>query len=152
MDKKIVIKPHHFLDIIKLYGSGIDFFVPDEKMGHDFFRIGNIILNNKNIMMKLTIDADDICTPCKYCKSSVCDDSLSGIGGYTKKDAYNKTLDKRIIEYFNLDLNKPYTPKELCEIYLSDLDFIYKVWQEEDDEKTTRRYELFSNGAKKYVI
>ncbi len=152
MEEKIVIKPHHFLDIIKLYGSGIDVFVPDEKMGHDFYRIGNIILNNKNIMMKLTIDADDICTPCKYCKDSLCMDSLDGIECYTKKDTYNKTLDKRIIEYFSLDLNKDYTPDELCEIYLSDLDFIYKVWQEEDDEKTARRYELFSNGAKKYIL
>lgn len=35
----ILIKPHHFIDIIKLYGSGIDRFVPDEKMGHDFYFI-----------------------------------------------------------------------------------------------------------------
>ena len=35
----ILIKPHHFIDIIKLYGSGIDRFVPDEKMGHDFIRL-----------------------------------------------------------------------------------------------------------------
>lgn len=27
----IIIKPHHFMDIIKLYGSGIEVFVPDEK-------------------------------------------------------------------------------------------------------------------------
>ena len=35
----ILIKPHHFIDIIKLYGSGIDRFVPDEKMGHDFYKV-----------------------------------------------------------------------------------------------------------------
>ena len=27
----VKIKPHHFMDIIKLYGSGITEFVPDEK-------------------------------------------------------------------------------------------------------------------------
>lgn len=31
----ILIKPHHFMDIIKLYGTGIHTFVPDEKMGHE---------------------------------------------------------------------------------------------------------------------
>lgn len=30
---KILIKPHHFIHIIKLYGSGIERFVPDEKNG-----------------------------------------------------------------------------------------------------------------------
>ena len=28
----MVIKPHHFMDIIKLYGGGIQVFVPDTAM------------------------------------------------------------------------------------------------------------------------
>lgn len=32
----MVIKPHHFMDIIKLYGGGIQVFVPDTDYGHDF--------------------------------------------------------------------------------------------------------------------
>lgn len=35
----ILIKPHHFIDIIKLYGSGIDRFVPDEKWDMIFIRL-----------------------------------------------------------------------------------------------------------------
>ncbi len=151
MEKKIVIKPHHFLDIIKLHGAGLDVFVPDEKMGHDFYRIGNIILKNKNVDIRLTIDADDICTPCRYCKNNLCIDKLENIEGYTKKDTYNKALDRRIIKYFSLDLDKDYKAEELCRIYLSDLNFIYAVWQEEKNEKTKERYRLFSIGAKKYL-
>ena len=151
MENKILIKPHHFLDIIKLYGAGLDVFVPDEKMGHDFYRIGNIILKNKDVGIRLTIDSDDICTPCKYCKNNLCVDKLDNIAGYTKKDTYNKTLDRRIVEYFSLDLDRDYIAYELCSIYLSDVDFIYQVWQEEDDEKTKERYRLFSIGAKKYI-
>lgn len=26
----IIIKPHHLIDIIKLYGAGVEYFVPDE--------------------------------------------------------------------------------------------------------------------------
>ena len=148
----ITIKPHHFLDIIKLHGAGLEQFIPDEKMGHDFYRIGNLILNNKEIHIKLTTEKDDICTPCKYCQKGKCIDKLTTIKGYTEKDTYNKTLDERMIKYFNLDLNKEYTAYELCSIYLSNNELIYKVWQEEDNEKTDKRFNLFTNGAKKYTL
>lgn len=35
----ILIKPHHFIDIIKLYGSGIDRFVPVKKWDMIFIRL-----------------------------------------------------------------------------------------------------------------
>ena len=98
----ILIKPHHFIDIIKLYGSGIDRFVPDEKMGHDFYKVANEIIDNPYIDLKLTIDGDDICKPCKKYHEQ-CIDPLTHIQGYTSKDVYNKTLDKRIIKLYNLN-------------------------------------------------
>lgn len=33
----LVIKPHHLLDIFKLYGRGVETFVPDDKYKHDFY-------------------------------------------------------------------------------------------------------------------
>ena len=84
----ILIKPHHFIDIIKLYGSGIDRFVPDEKMGHDFYKVANEIIENPSIDLKLTIDGDDICKPCKKYHEQ-CVDPLTHIQGYTSKDVYN---------------------------------------------------------------
>ncbi len=80
--KKIIIKPHHFMDVIKLYGKGIEVFVPDKKMGHDFYKVANEIISNKNITLQLTIDADDICKPCKSHKEQ-CIDSLTIIPGFT---------------------------------------------------------------------
>ncbi len=52
----ITIKPHHFMDIIKLYGAGIESFVPDEKLGHDFYRIGNLRLS------------PNLCKPPMWCR------------------------------------------------------------------------------------
>lgn len=48
--EKITIKPHHFMDIIKLYGTGIERFVPDQKRGHDFYRIANLIVQNPTLL------------------------------------------------------------------------------------------------------
>ena len=56
----ITIKPHHFMDIIKLYGAGIENFVPDKKLDHDFYRIGNLVLECLTQPLLLTIEGDDI--------------------------------------------------------------------------------------------
>ena len=51
--EQIIIKPHHFMDILKLYGSGINIFVSDEKMGHDFYKVANRILKDRNVQLRL---------------------------------------------------------------------------------------------------
>lgn len=145
------IKPHHFMDIIKLHGAGLMHFVPDEKMGHDFYQVGNEVLKNPQLELCLTIEADDICKPCKVCQDGVCIDSLSGIADFTKKDLYNKELDRRIINLHQLDEAHSYTAQQLCKIFLSNDSFIFEVWQEEQEEATSRRHELFVKGAKQYL-
>lgn len=146
---EILIKPHHFIDIIKLYGAGIERFVPDEKMGHDFYRIANEIMDNPTITLNLTIYGDDICKPCKKYQNK-CVDNLTNIIGYTSKDIYNMTLDKRIIDLYNLKA-KNYTAKQFCFIILENKENIFKVWKEEDDSITEKRYALFVKGANKFL-
>lgn len=43
----IIIKPHHLLDILKLYGKGIEKFVPDINHEHDFYKIANMIVSKE---------------------------------------------------------------------------------------------------------
>ena len=147
----IIIKPHHFMDIIKLYGSGIEVFVPDEKMQHDFYKIANEIIKNPQVKLSLTIDADDICQPCVQCINGICDDGLPKTLGNIKKDDYNKRLDQRLIDYLRLNLKEQYTALTLWRIMYEKKDIIFKVWLEEDDKITQRRFELFQLGAKKYL-
>ncbi|MEG0276634.1 MAG: DUF1284 domain-containing protein [Coprobacillus sp.] len=147
----ITIKPHHFIDIIKLYGGGIEVFVPDEKMGHDFYKVANEIINNPDIGLRLTIHADDICQPCHCCQNGICDDGLSVIKGISKKDKYNKMLDQRIIDLLSLNIKHTYTALELCQLIHKDSQIIFDVWKEEEDDLTQRRYELFCLGIKKYI-
>lgn len=85
----IKIKPHHFIDIIKLHGVGLEQFVPDLKMGHDFYKIGNEILQCPNIEIQLTLYVDDICQPCIKHQNGKCIDPLTHIS----KEDYNLRLD-----------------------------------------------------------
>lgn len=146
---EILIKPHHFIDIIKLYGSGIEMFVPDEKMGHDFYKIANEIISHPTVILKLTIYGDDICKPCKKYQNK-CTDDLTHIAGYTRKNDYNMTLDKRIIDLYSLE-DKPYTALQLCSIIFGNKEQIFKVWIEEENSVTNKRYEFFVKGANKFL-
>lgn len=146
--KTIIIKPHHFIDIIKLYGSGIDYFVPDDKMGHDFYKIANDIINHPDVKIILTIEADDICQPC-YQFHKRCIDKITSISGIISKDIYNQLLDTRIISVYSLDQN--YDALSLCQILYKHHEYIDQIWQEEDQNLTKRRHDFFVAGAKKYL-
>lgn len=148
--EKLKIKPHHFMDIIKLYGKGIEKFVPDEKMEHDFYKVANQIIQDKNTLLHLTVDGDDICKPCKSFQQE-CIDPLTSIPGFTKKNAYNQTLDERMISLFHLDVQKTYTAKELCTIYQKNHNLIFNVWKEENNSITQLRHDWFVEGASKYL-
>ena len=129
------------------FGKGSNMI--DEKMGHDFYKVANEIIENPSVDLKLTIDGDDICKPCKKYHEQ-CVDPLTHIQGYTSKDVYNKTLDKRIIKLYNLN-DEYYTAKQLCSIIQNNKEYIFEVWDEEDNEVTQKRYELFLQGAHKFL-
>lgn len=148
--ESIIIKPHHFIDIIKLYGTGIKTFIPDKEMGHDFYKVANMIISNPNIELNLTIEADDICKPCKMCENNICVDGVD-FKGYNSKDMYNKTIDRRLIDVLNLEIDKLYSAKDLCQIILENHEEIFNVWREENNTITVRRNSMFALGAKQYL-
>lgn len=149
----LTIKPHHFIDIIKLYGGGIEIFREDKVYKHDFARVANEIINNKNIDIKITTHNDDICIPCKYSSYlDVCTDTITHIEGIDLKNDWNKILDERIIKYANLSLNKTYSATELCKILYICRECIYYVWQEEPYNTKNYRYVMFSIGSEKFLF
>lgn len=145
------MKPHHFIDIIKLHGAGYTTFTPDEKTGHSFYKVGNEILLSPETELNFTLDCDDICATCKFKSGTVCIDGVSGLGNYTSKDKYNKMIDEKIISYLNLDLTRTYTAKEYCEILYEHKDVIFHTWTLEPTKITRKRYELFSKGCEQYL-
>lgn len=144
--EKITIKPHHFMDIIKLYGTGIERFVPDQKRGHDFYRIANLIVQNPTLLCQLTVEGDDICKPCLYYRHYQCQDFLV----HTSKQRYNQLLDQRIIQLYQL-YDMSYSTLSLCEILLEHHEMIEQVWKEEPAELTQKRHDFFVKGAELYI-
>lgn len=90
------IKPHHFLDMIKLHGAGLEVFVPDEKMGHDFYRVANEIMQNPQVELTLTIGGDDVCKPCRFYREH-CTDAV-GISGFAGKGRLQQNARRKTAE------------------------------------------------------
>ncbi len=147
----MLIKPHHFMDIIKLYGAGIEVFVPDAAYGHDFYRAANLIVGDRGTELSLTVHADDICGPCRFLEQGLCGDSIGHIVGITSKDQYNKMLDTRILEALGMAEGEVCTAGELCGKMAALDGLVERVWAGEADEARERRKALFGAGALKYL-
>lgn len=149
----ITAKPHHLLDIFKLYGAGVKKFTPDPFYGHDFYRIGNLVLDDPNLRVKFTIGVDDICKPCKYLKSKECSDFVSGNPEeYSSKEFWNKTIDKRIMNELSIEDGIEMTVGEYCKLALERLneENISEIWKERPQKETDKRTKLLLKGLRKY--
>jgi hypothetical protein len=149
--KPVIIKPHHFLDIIKLYGAGYEKFVPDEEHGHDFWRVGNQILEDASVLLELTLDNDAICAPCRSNNGQECVDMTTVEIGKMSKDRLNRMIDKRLLEKLRLPLGSKIYAIEFCRLAKKMLssDDIAVVWKEKPEVETRKRIELLFLGLDK---
>lgn len=152
-NKTITIKPHHFLDIIKLFGSGLDRFVPNTEYGHDFWKVGNEILENPHILLKLSVDNDAICVPCKFNDGSKCSDTTSVDSEEMSKDKWNKIIDNRLLEVLNRKNGDMISALEFCILAKEKIsrENIFEIWKEKPVEITERRATLLFAGIDKYI-
>jgi|GEM_PF-39934 len=143
----ITIKPHHLIDIVKLYGLGVEYFIPDEAFHHDFYRVANIIVNDPIHFVKFTIDGDDICQPCKHYHLEQCQDHMNKIS----KEFYNRQLDQDLFRLLGLSVHNMYVVKDVIQMILGDINVIDVVWKNEDDLKHQKRKDGFIKGANKLI-
>jgi hypothetical protein len=148
----IQIKPHHFLDVIKLHGAGYDEFTPDLEYGHSFWSVGNQILSNPDLEMELTTNTDAICEGCKYLKDGECTDQISKNEIGSKED-WNLTIDFRLLGILEMQEGIPMSAGYICLQALRKLtpDKIKQVWSERPQEETDKRIELLRTGLVRYA-
>jgi hypothetical protein len=150
----IVTKPHHLLDIIKLYGAGREHFVPDPAFGHDFYRVGNDVLAYPEATLKFVVGGDDICEPCRYYEDGKCTDVVGNNSGrFRSKEIWNKTIDERLMKILGIKEGDTMTVIEYCKLALDKLstENIATVWHERPTDETARRAELLIEGLNKYI-
>lgn len=154
MDKiNIMIKPHHLLDIFKLYGKGIEVFVPDEKFHHDFYAVANGVIENRVGTVQFTYGYDDICKPCICLQNHVCTDTFSYHDIVHDKNAYNEMLDKKLIRLLGLDTDTAYEFSAVIHLLHRklNLELINAVWDENSPGENKSRYDNTKKGLEQYI-
>lgn len=146
----MLIKPHHLLDIFKLYGAGREWFVPDRFFGHDFFRVGNLILKKPGLRVRFTLGADEICGPCKFNVGGKCTD---GLAGNFSKESWNRRIDRRLMAVLEIEEGTEMTVGEYAMLALEKLGRkeIKAVWRERPKAETARRVNFLRKGLEKYL-
>lgn len=149
----LLIKPHHFLDIIKLFGSGLESFVPNLEYGHDFWKVGNKILENPNVQLELTLDNDAVCVPCKFSNGQICSGVTLADSKEISKDEWNKMIDRRLLKILGLEKGTKNSALELCKRAKEKIDrkSIFVVWREKPVEITEKRANFLIAGIEKYL-
>lgn len=151
--EKTLIKPHHLLDIFKLYGKGIEKFVPNPNYNHNFFLVGNSVINNKVITIQFTSSSDDICKPCIFLKNNTCADKFTYMNEVHIKNDYNENLDIKLMSLLEIRSLKDYEFKYIVELLNKklSLDLINQVWDNCDKKDNMTRYKLTRDGLDKYI-
>ena len=148
---KIKIKPHHFLDILKLHGKGLDIFVPDDKYKHDFYKIANSIISGEVETIIFTISSDDICKPCIYNKNNKCSDNVKNTD--KSKELHNIGIDEKLMEELNLIEGEEVDTRYVLELLKDILCFrTYQyAWISADKEELDFRYKFGLIGLGKVI-
>lgn len=148
----ITIKPHHLLDVYKLYGRGIYPFSPDEKFGHDFYLVGNYLINHQVKSVIFTAHSDDICRPCRYLKNGVCNDELD-LAEFRTKNDYNLMIDQKLLFDFQWKENTSYQLDHLLSSIVEQAtpELFCKVWSYSAVDDSILRFTQTLNGVKRYL-
>jgi len=149
----IVIKPHHFVDIIRTLGDAQGEFRP-HPYGHDVHAVAAKVLADCDVMLQMELGADDICQPCIHNIDGVCDDTIDTsfrpLAPRTKQ-AWNLLIDQRWCDALGLAGGDRLTASQFCERLRQNLGQMEDIYREVPFERVAARAETTRRGIAKCV-
>ena len=150
MQSTLLIKPHHFLDIIRDFGAGRQH--EPHPYGHDVHGAARIIREHPETVLELTEEPDAICAPCRFLVEGNCIDITTSPGHFLPKDRWNRLIDRRIFERLGLREGDRLSALEFCRLAREQLGDLYSLYAEADRKKTTQRLSFLEAGLEKYPV
>ena len=141
MCKPILIKPHHFIDIITDLGRGQTEFEP-HPYGHAVHTVAARLMRDRDALLEMELGADDICRPCVHNIDGVCDDTIDisfRPDAPSSKRDYNLLLDNRWCRKIGLAQGDRITAKEFCRRLQPLASDISEVYREIPKDRTDQR-------------
>jgi len=153
MEKIIYLRPLHFVDIICDYGAGTDEFTP-HPYGHAIHIVANRILNDKESILEITFDPDDVCVPCSHNINGACDNvidrSFRPSAPRLMRD-WDLLVNQRWCERLKIKEGERYTARELCQRLRDRAGDITGIFPEIIDGRIALKDKNMREGIRKYL-
>ncbi len=149
----IIIKPHHYVDILRALGDELNEFTP-HPYGHDIHGVAARILADRDVMLQMELGADDICRPCIHNIDGVCDDTIDTSfrpQAPRSKQAWNLLIDQRWFKVLGLNDGERLTARQFCELVRRSFDWMPSIYEEMPPERVSTRTEEIRHGIKKLL-
>jgi len=118
METSVLMKPHHFVDIIIHLGAKTLSLQP-HPYGHSWHKVAALLLTNLETNLILTPGADDICHGCSHLIRGICNDIIDTSWrprAPVSKYLWNLTLDGRWLDLLNLNSGRCLPAFSFCEL------------------------------------
>ena len=153
MPEPVLIKPHHFVDIIRTLGDEQGEFAP-HPYKHNVHGVAAQILANRDVLLQMELGADDICQPCVHNKNGVCDDTIDTSfrpAAPRSKREWNLLIDRRWCEKLGLAAGDRLTARQFCRRLHEHADDMTDIYREVPRERTAARAERVRRGIERYL-
>ena len=153
MCESILIKPHHFVDILRTLGDGHSQWKP-HPYGHNLHGVAAEIVANHDLVLQVELGADDVCAPCIHNVGGRCDDVIDTSfrpQAPRSKQQWNLTIDRRWSRTLGLASGDRISARQLCERIHEHLAQTRDVYRELPPECVAARSEQLRRGITRYL-
>ena len=148
----IVIKPHHFIDILTDVGRGHTDWQPMPDFGHAVHLVARRLMANRDVLLEMEPGIDDICRPCVHHVGDECDDVRANPypGQPAPKMEWNLMLDRGWSALLGLERGDRLTAREFCKKVqdAATLDTVRPIYPGQPEEVTQDRFRNLMAGVK----
>ncbi len=149
----LIIKPHHFVDIIRSVGNRTLNFTP-HPYGHALHTVAQTVLAAPYVELCIELGPDAICSPCCHNRNGACDDTIDTSFRPTapsSKQAWNLLIDRRWCERLELKQGDCITAFAFCERLLPCVDNIQDIYRELPVDRLRTRQDELAKGVTRFL-
>ena len=150
LPKVLLIRPHHFLDIVRELGLGTRF--KPAPSGHANHIVAQWIEEDHDIILELIIGIDAICKPCSKIVDGYCTDIIKWPSGVEiSKQEFNDTLDAQLFEKLRIKQGVRMSARDFCRLSLERLGSDFLLYPELESGEPEKHARNMTEGLTKYI-
>ena len=153
MAPPLLIKPHHFVDIITAFGDGVT--APDpHPYGHAVHTVTRLVLSQPDTLLQMELGADAICAPCLHNHDGICVDTIDTSyrpQAPSSKREWNLIIDRRWCERLGLSPGDRITARAFCLRLEERAGDIADLYREIPADRTAERQARLRAGIQRFL-